>query len=318
VLGGAGLLLFLLYSHLTPLSPLLPLSVLANSTLLASFLGTLLMGLAQFGLLYYLPLYYQLILSYSPLAAGAALLVQCATVGPVAAFAGAYMSKTGRYLLLARLGWAFAGLGYGILQLLGPETSIAAWFFINLPSGVGLGFLFASLPIAAQAAAPKEHMAVAAGLTPFFRNVGQALGIVLGNCVFQNVLRGELQGSQYGFLRENAGLIVENSATVELLRGWFADPEYGAEAMQAYVVALRMIWWTLFACTCAGGVLSLGMKGISLRGPAPAVAAAGPEKVDAADAPSEKVDDLESGSDRAGSASPFEPSSVTGSESERR
>ena len=222
------------------------------------------------------------------------------------------MSKTGRYLFLARLGWGFAILGYGLLQLLGPETSIAAWFFINLPSGVGLGFLFASLPIAAQAAAPKEHMAVAAGLTPFFRNIGQALGIVLGNCVFQNVLRSELQSSTHGFLRENSGLIVENSATVDLLRGWFANTEYGAEAMQAYVVALRMIWWTLFACTCAGGLLSFGMKGISLRGPAPTTDAAAV----AASEKAEKVEDLESGSERAGSAN--RPSTVTGSEGEPR
>jgi hypothetical protein len=296
VLGACGLLVWLVYEKSIPKAPLLPLAVLGNLTLLSSFLGTFLMGIAQFGLLYYLPLYYQVILGYTPLAAGAALLVQCAAVGPIAAFSGAYMTRTGRYRVLAWIGWAFMILGYGLLQLLGPETSIPAWFFINLPSGVGLGFLFASLPIAAQAAAPPEHMAIAAGLTPFFRNVGQALGIVLGNSVFQNVLRNELQrASEQPFLRDHAVEIVNNSASVELLRAWFANPEYGEQAMRDYVVALRMIWWTLFACACAGGVLSLGMKQIALKRPAATTGA-----VNAAE--SGKLDDVESGSEKAESA----------------
>jgi hypothetical protein len=309
VLGAVGLLLWLLSSHFTSKTPLFPLALLGNTTLVASFLGTFFMGLAQFGLLYYLPLYYQVILNYTPLATGAALLVQCAAVGPVAALAGITITRTGQYRLLAHLGWLFALLGYGLLQLLGPETSVPAWFFINLPSGIGLGLLFASLPIAAQAAAPKDHAALAAGLIPFFRNIGQALGIVLGNSVFQNILRQSLlQSSSSSSSPQSLDDIVENSANVDVLRMWFATPSdreyYGAEIKAGYVLALRGIWWTLFACTCAGAVLSLGMREISLRGPA-AAAVSAPDAGDAGDAAvarSEKVEDLESGSERAGSA----------------
>lgn len=63
VLGVTGLVDFMMFEHYVPAHPVVPLTLLGNRTACAAFLGTLMMGIIQFGLLYYLPLYYQVCVS---------------------------------------------------------------------------------------------------------------------------------------------------------------------------------------------------------------------------------------------------------------
>lgn len=80
VVGVPGLVSWVIYEHHIPRSPIVPIDLLSNRTACAAYFGTVIHGLVQFALLYYLPLYYQAVKGYSPLISGVALVSPFTTV----------------------------------------------------------------------------------------------------------------------------------------------------------------------------------------------------------------------------------------------
>lgn len=281
VLGAVGLLAWLSFEHTIPAAPILPLVILRNRTACAAFLGTLITGYIQFGLLYYLPLYYQISKGYSSLACGLALLPQCLVSGPMSAMTGIVITKSGRYRPFIWFGWLILALGCGILQLLELDTSVVKWIFLNVVSGVGLGLLFVSLTMAAQAATIKEHIAIASGLVPFFRAVGQALGIVIGNAVFQNVLKRRLAALTTSIMDLTLEDLAKDVALFnEVVRSLPLISPVRVELVMAFNHSLHALWWILTSFAIVGAIFSLLIKAVDLNGEAivPAEVTGNPEK----------------------------------------
>lgn len=271
VIGAVGLIGWLFYEHYIPKSPILPLVLLKNRTNLAVFTGTLFMGIIQYGLLYYLPLYYQLSKGYSPLISGVALLPQCILSSVTTMVTSILISKTGKYRLVIWIGWAVMALGCGLLVLLTNETTVAQWIFINAVSGLALGFLFTSQSVATQAASDRQHMAIAAGLSPFFRALGQTIGIVIGDSIFQNTLRARLNSIDNMMLQQSAETY-SNSITElgTLLESLPVGSQDRVDLLDALNPSFHAIWWTLTAFALASLILSLCIPQLSMDQAKPA------------------------------------------------
>ncbi|KAF2168725.1 hypothetical protein M409DRAFT_65147 [Zasmidium cellare ATCC 36951] len=260
IIGAVGLVAWLFYEHYVPTSPILPLVLLGNRTNLALFTGTIFMGIIQYGLVYYLPLYYQLSKGYSPLMSGVALLPQCVLSGPTTTITSVIISKTGKYRLVIWIGWALLSLGCGLLVLLTNETTVPQWIFLNAVSGLGLGCLFTSQSMATQAASEPQHMAIAAGLSPFFRALGQTIGIVIGDSIFQNTLRQKAD--------EYSNNITQLGAVLD---GLPEESQDRADLLAALNPSFHAIWWTLTAFALASLALSLCIPQLSLDQSQPVV-----------------------------------------------
>ena len=167
------------------------------------------------------------------------------------------MKRTGRYRVQIIVGWIVLALGCGLLLLFNTSITVPQWLSIALVSGIGLGSLFVTPSQAAQASVADEHGAIAGGLTPFFRAVGQALGIVVCNTVLQNELRRRLQLASDPELRSNANSLAKNYAIFPDIARTMPDPIKRAELLLAFDQSLHAIWWTLFAFALLGGVASL-------------------------------------------------------------
>ena len=216
-------------------------------------------------MLFYLPLYYQAVLSYSPTISGVALLPQCLVAGLFSAIIGITIARTNTVKPFVLGGWTIYTLGLGLLILLKPSTTIPQWIFINIPSGIGLGCLFSGLALATQAAAEISGThsvaevikikAMAASLNPFFRTLGQALGIVISQAAFTNQLRKEL-GAQAAL---DAPRLSQFIRTL---------PKGSAERMKlvtAFDNSLRIVWWVLFALAAGMLVFTFCTKDVGLR-----------------------------------------------------
>lgn len=297
VIGAVGLIGWLFYEYFVPKSPILPLVLLKNRTNLAVFTGTLFMGIIQYGLLYYLPLYYQLSKGYSPLISGVALLPQCILSSSTTMVTSILISKTGKYRLVIWVGWALMALGCGLLVLLTNETTVAQWIFINAVSGLALGFLFTSQSVATQAASERQHMAIAAGLSPFFRALGQTIGIVIGDTIFQNALRSQLNSSNNTMLRQNADTY-SNSITQlgTLLNSLPYESQARMDLLDALNPSFHAIWWTLTAFALASLLFSLCIPQLSMDQAKPAEAVKQPTD------DLEKVAQSKEGDEEAGAA----------------
>lgn len=101
-----------------------------------------LVGIVFYSLLYYLPIYYQLVCQMS-LAASAALVLPVVLAQSIASIiSGLYISWTGRYGEVLWLGYSCWALGAGLHLLFSESSSVVAIIFILIVEGCGIGFVF--------------------------------------------------------------------------------------------------------------------------------------------------------------------------------
>lgn len=252
VLGAVGIVAFVVQQARFAANPIIPLVVFQNRTTVVSYFGTIITGLVLWCILYYMPLYFEAVKGYSNVIAGVALFPQTFTVAPAGALAGALLTKTGRYRWSIWLGWTLGTLGLGLFCVLDVDTSIPAWIFLNLVSGVGLGFLFPAIATAIQASVSSEHVAIAIAIFSFFRSVGQALGVAIGGVIFQNRMLHNVQS--YPGLEADAAFYSKDAVgLIEILRG-MPDNAEKRDLRQAYADSLRIVW---AVCCALGGVAFL-------------------------------------------------------------
>jgi hypothetical protein len=84
------------------------------------------------------------------------------------------------------IGCAAATAGLGSLVSLTPLSSIGLQTGLQIPVGIGLGFVYISSTIAPQAILPNHLHSVAASHIMLMRVLGQAFGIAIGGTIFQN------------------------------------------------------------------------------------------------------------------------------------
>lgn len=194
---------------------------------------------------------------------GVALLPFCFTSGLMAAVVGSTTARTGLYRWALFSGWALIILGVGLLQLLDIGTSTPRWIFLTAVPGLGVGMLFTSLSCPAQASACDEDIPIAAGLCPFFRSLGQGLGVVIGDAVFQNEMEKSL--SQYPELRGHAVVYAKNALILtQTIKTLPIGSPTRIHIVESFVHSLRVVWWTMLALAILSGLLSLLTKGLTL------------------------------------------------------
>jgi hypothetical protein len=179
ILGVAGLAVFCIYEIYFATYTIIPMRMFLNRSTSLTYLVAFIHGIILWSIIYYMPLYFMAVLSYTPILAGVSALPQTLTVVPSAAMVGIIAAKTGRYQWSLWIGWTIATLGCGLLYLLGVGTSIPAWIFLLLVSGIGMGLLFPAMNLSIQASVPPKDMPIAGGLFTFFRAFGQGVGVAM-------------------------------------------------------------------------------------------------------------------------------------------
>jgi MFS family permease len=179
ILGAAGLAVFCIYEIYYANFTLFPMGMFLNRSTSLTYLIAFIHGIILWSIVYYMPLYFMAVLSYTPILAGVSALPQTLTVVPSAMVVGLVAAKTGRYRWSLWIGWAIATLGCGLLYLLGVGTSVPAWILLLLVSGIGMGLLFPGMNLSIQASVPPKDMPIAGGLFTFFRAFGQGVGVAM-------------------------------------------------------------------------------------------------------------------------------------------
>jgi EmrB/QacA subfamily drug resistance transporter len=159
--------------------PLVPFSIFRIRTLTGANIVGILVGASLFSMFFFISLYMQQVLGYSPIHAGLSYLPLALTIMASAGIASSLVTKAGYKPVLAigllfivggLLWFSQVSVGGGFLtDILGP----------SLLAAVGLGFSFVTTTIAAVSGVKEEDSGLASGLINTSQQVGGALGLAI-------------------------------------------------------------------------------------------------------------------------------------------
>jgi EmrB/QacA subfamily drug resistance transporter len=168
-------------------APMLDLSLFKNRGFAGSNTVMLLVGLAMFGVFFYVSLYVQQVLGYSPVQAGAAFLPWTVLIILLAPQAGRLSDRIGPRPLVATGMVVLAGSLF-VFSRLGVHASFWSLLPGMLLGGVGMSAAMAPTTAAAMSSVRPDKAGVGAAVLNSMRQVGGSLGIaVMGAIVAAGV-----------------------------------------------------------------------------------------------------------------------------------
>jgi EmrB/QacA subfamily drug resistance transporter len=160
-------------------APLVPFRIFRLRTLTGANVVGILLGASLFSMFFFISLYMQQVLGYSPIHAGLSYLPLAVTIIIAAGLGGQLVTRFGFKTILAAgmllialgLMW-FGGVSVGggfISDILGP----------SLLAAIGLGFGFVTSTIAAVSGVEEQEQGLASGLINTSQQIGGALGLAV-------------------------------------------------------------------------------------------------------------------------------------------
>jgi EmrB/QacA subfamily drug resistance transporter len=164
-------------------TPMLDLSLFRNRTFSGANGSMLFVGLAMFGTFFYVSLYMQNVLGYSPVQAGATFLPMTLLIILIAPRAGALTDRVGSRWLVGA-GMTLLALMLFYYSTLGASESFWSLLPGLLLGGVGMGMTMTPVTAAAMSAVAVDKAGIGSAVLNSARQVGGSLGIaVMGSIV---------------------------------------------------------------------------------------------------------------------------------------
>ncbi|EXJ87054.1 hypothetical protein A1O3_04011 [Capronia epimyces CBS 606.96] len=257
IFGIVTIVVFFLNEWKLAKYPIIPLRLFRDSSNLASLGVCFIHGFVFISASYYLPVYFQTVLSATPILSGVYLFPFVLSLSFASATTGIFIKKTGRYREPIWFGLAMMTLGYGLFIDLDPWANWAKIIIYQIVMGIGVGPNFQSPLIALQSHVKGHDIAVATALFGFVRNLSTAVSVVLGGVVFNNEL-----SKKEGYLRtvlspEDARILTSSSfaATTGFVRRLHGAQKHAVNV--AYTSSMRTMWIFYTAFAAFGILISL-------------------------------------------------------------
>lgn len=244
--------------------PIIPLGLFKNDIFTVSSLMSLLMGIAMFASILYIPLYQQLVRGYSPTESGLLMLPLVGGILGTSIIIGRLITKIGRYKIFPIIGNIVLALGlwlFSNLSLTTPEWQLGIWMFII---GAGLGMFMQVTTLAIQNAVEPKDLGVATSTATFFRSTGSSLGAA----IFGTILTNRLAIHLAAFFPHTAG--AAPAVNVSDVRSGATNlqslpPEVSHNVLLAFVQSFQDMFLVALPFVAAGFIVALFLREKPLR-----------------------------------------------------
>jgi MFS family permease len=236
--------------------PVIPVRLLLDRTVSSACLTNWFSTMAIFGLLFYLPLYFQ-VEGLSATAAGVRLIPQALGTSLGSLASGFLMRASGRYKIFSNLSMILlvtAGAMICTLDLATPAWIPFVYFFCL---GTAYGSMLTITLVALISAVDHEHHAVITSASYAFRSTGSTIGITIASAVFQNILKSGLW-SRFGDREHAREIISRIRDSLEAIHELPEDWKPGV--LDAYMDSLRAVFLTLLGLSVLGALVSMAMR----------------------------------------------------------
>jgi EmrB/QacA subfamily drug resistance transporter len=160
-------------------APLMPLRIYRSRTLSAANIVVLLVGASTFGMWFFVSLYLQQVLGYSPIRAGLAFLPMCLCIVIFSTVASRAVIRVGAKRLLV-MGMVALTIGLALFARISPTgTYLGDMIVPSLLVAIGIGLAFVPATISAVAGVAPAEAGLASGLVNTARLFGGALGLAV-------------------------------------------------------------------------------------------------------------------------------------------
>jgi EmrB/QacA subfamily drug resistance transporter len=212
VLAGVSLSAFVLLER-HQRDPMLPLELFRSGTYTGSNLVVLLVALAMFGVFFFVSLYMQNILGYSPVQAGAAFLPMTIVIILVAPIAGKTSDRIGSRGLMTS-GMVLIAVQLVMFSRLSADASFWDLFPALILGGFGMAMTMTPSAAAATRSVPVDKAGVGSAVLNSARQVGGTMGIAIMGAIMASEAGGErsVDAFMQGF--DNALLVAAGIAAV--------------------------------------------------------------------------------------------------------
>ena len=239
-------------------APIIPVRLLMNQSVLAACLTNWFGTMSVFALIYYGPVYFQVVRGISATGAGTLFIPQAVGAAVGSLGSGFIMRLTGKYWWL--------NVGIQTMMIVAASLILATFnatvhkvtpFIYLFLNGTGYGSLLTITLISLIAAVDHKYQAVITSASYAFRSTGSTIGITIASAVFQNLLKKGLYdrfGDRPG-AADQIRRIRDNVNEVKHL-----PPGWRDGAIEAYVDALRGVWVDVLGFAIITAFVSLFIK----------------------------------------------------------
>ncbi len=175
--------------------PMLELTLFRARNFVGANVVVLLVTMAMFGVLFFVSLYLQNVLHYSPTRAGASFLPMTILIMLIAPIAGRTSDRIGSRWLMAG-GMTLIALSLFLYSRLSVNSGYASVVVPMVMGGVGMATAMSPTTAAAMSAVPAAKAGVGSAVLNSYRQVGGSLGIALLGAIFTTGVRSARSSGQ--------------------------------------------------------------------------------------------------------------------------
>ena len=164
--------------------PIMPLHLFKDRNFDLTTIAGLIIGVAMFGALAYLPTYLQMVTGVNATQAGLLLIPLMAALLVTSITAGQFVSRTGRYKWLPVAGAVITAGALALLSTLTPDLPVWVICAFLAIMGIGLGMSMQILILIVQNSFPLAEVGTATASNNYFRQIGASLGSAVVGSLF--------------------------------------------------------------------------------------------------------------------------------------
>ena len=241
--------------------PIIPLKLFKSRNFVLATVAGLIIGIAMFGALAYLPTYLQMVTGVNATVSGFLLLPMIAGLMIGTIGTGQIAARTGRYKWMPLASMLVTGAGLYLLSTLAVDTGLPVLLAYLFVLGLGIGLGMQILILIVQNAFPDREVGVATASNNFFREIGASIGGAIVGALFSSRLTELLTDSMpVGAGETGSDLNSLTPAAVNALPAPVKDV-----IVSAYNDALTPVFLMLVPLLIIGFVVLLFVKEVPLR-----------------------------------------------------
>jgi EmrB/QacA subfamily drug resistance transporter len=173
--------------------PIIPMRLFRNSVFSIGTSYSFLVGIAMFGALVFMPLFFQAVKGMSPTNSGLATVPTVLGIVSSSILSGQIISKTGRYKMFPIIGSAVFAIALLCMSTIDRDTPYALIAVFAFFTGGGLGLTMQTITTAVQNSVDFRDMGAATSSVTFSRSLGGSIGTAFLGAIFGTTLARTLQ-----------------------------------------------------------------------------------------------------------------------------